>query len=188
MTYFTEEIELGAFRMKMKNPEVLRMPKMTAVVFRRKRYTARVGINYGDYASPRPYVTIADDKNISGENGGAANFEKTGGKGKTLRREIIKALKLRYEIDNARVIIEAGIYDAGEFNPDRLNCASVSCLTGASMRTAQKWAHENDLRAELEGTRKTYYWTRADVDRFLQRPHPGNRARKNPPVLRDGYC
>ncbi|MDR1203460.1 MAG: hypothetical protein LBL58_17775 [Tannerellaceae bacterium] len=88
---------------------------------------------------------------------------------------------MRYEIDNAPIIIKAGIYNADEFNPDRLNCASVSYLTGASKQTARKWAHENALYTALEGTRKTYYWTRADVERFLQRPC--NRTRKKPPVL-----
>ncbi|MDR1203459.1 MAG: hypothetical protein LBL58_17770 [Tannerellaceae bacterium] len=73
----------------MKKHEGLRMSKMTAVVFRRNCYTARMGINYGDYASPRPYVTITDDKNIFDKTGKAVNFEKTDGSDKMLRYEIM---------------------------------------------------------------------------------------------------
>jgi hypothetical protein len=150
MMYFTKGTELGTFKMEMKKLDELRISKMTAVIFRRNRYTARMGINYGDYTSPRPYVTITNDKNIFDKNGKAVNFEKMDGRGKMLRYEIIKALKLRYEIDNAPTVIKAGIYNADEFNPDRLDCASVSYLTGASKQTARKWAHENALYTALE--------------------------------------
>jgi hypothetical protein len=155
---------------------------MTTVVFRRKLYTACVGIKYDGCESPRPYVTITEDKNILDENGEAVNFDKTGVNGESLRYDIIRALKLRYEIDNEDVIAKAGIYEAVPLSPDRIKCESVSYLTGTAGRTVRQWACEN-VYSEGDGRRKTYYWTRSDVERFLERPRPGKRARKKPPVL-----
>jgi hypothetical protein len=59
----------------------------------------------------------------------------------------------------------------------------VARLANVTGRAARVWAKNNGVSSTGDGRRKTYYWTRADVDRFLQRPRPGKRARKKSPVL-----
>jgi hypothetical protein len=153
---------------------------MTTVLFRRKLYAACMGINLDD--SP-PCVTIGGEENILNESGEAVNFENTGVNGDSLRNEVIRALRLRYELDNSDAVVKSGIYNAGEFCPDRIKSEEISHLTGLAKPTVRQWARENALYSVGDGTRKTYYWTRADLERFLQRPRPGKRARKKPPGL-----
>ena len=55
----------------------------------------------------------------------------------------------------------------------------VSERTGATHRTAQRWASENGVAYIGEGMRKTYQWSASDIERFLQRPKPGRRWHKD---------
>jgi hypothetical protein len=55
----------------------------------------------------------------------------------------------------------------------------VSQEEGCTIRTAQKWAKDNGVRAMGEGNRRQYLFFRQDVANFRQRKRPGRRWPEN---------
>lgn len=59
-----------------------------------------------------------------------------------------------------------------------LTTKDIAERCGCETQTVSRWASENDVSYVGENKRKTYIFTEADYERFLQRPKPGKRAKK----------
>jgi hypothetical protein len=54
-----------------------------------------------------------------------------------------------------------------------MTSGDIAQKTGASLRTANKWAAEYGVEYTGEGRRKTYVWTEDDLNQFIARPPKG---------------
>ena len=58
----------------------------------------------------------------------------------------------------------------------------VAAMYNCDLSTLQKWAKANDVKYIGEGRRKDYKFTKADIERFKNRPKPGRRWPESPEI------
>jgi hypothetical protein len=54
-----------------------------------------------------------------------------------------------------------------------MTSGEIAAKYKSALPTLRKWAAANGVAYNGEGTRKTFIWTDADVERFLKREKPG---------------
>jgi len=56
-----------------------------------------------------------------------------------------------------------------------MTCEEIAAKYQCNPSTVRNWAAANGIAYIGEGTRKTYTWTEADIERFEKREKPGRR-------------
>ena len=59
-----------------------------------------------------------------------------------------------------------------------LSTKEIATITGCSIKTAQRWAVKNNVKSEGVGARKTFFWTKENLEHFKNRNKKAGRPRK----------